>query len=41
MCLERTLIMEHRWRLDSLRTYEFWDVEKSGCYPERTQSSSI
>ena len=27
MCLERTLTTEHKWRLDSLRTYEVWEVE--------------
>ena len=36
MCLERTLTMEHKWRLDLLRMYEFWEVEKV-----RTESSSI
>ena len=29
MCLERTLTTEHKWRLDSLQTNQFWDVEKS------------
>ena len=41
MSLERTLTTEHKWRLDSLRTYEFWEVEKVRLNTERTESSSI